>query len=67
MSANNFILIDRKTLTVTLRDADSETILEKIGKAKTLEEAIDIAQEYQETEIVEYGIHFTRKKKEKKK
>jgi len=62
MSANNFILIDRESLAVTLRDADGGTLIEKIGKAKTLEEAIDIAQEYLETEIVEYGIHFTSKK-----
>ena len=63
MSANNFILIDRKSLEVSLRDADTNAILVKIGKAKTLEEAIDLAQEYQEREIVEYGIHFTGKSK----
>jgi hypothetical protein len=61
MSANNFILIDRKSLEVSLRDADTNALLVKIGKAKTLEEAIDLAQEYQEREIVEYGIHFTGK------
>ena len=65
MSANNFILIDRKSLEVSLRDADTNAILVKIGKAKTLEEAIDLAQEYQEREIVEYGIHFTGKSEQK--
>jgi len=63
MSANNFILIDRKSLEVSLRDADTNALLVKIGKAKTLEEATDLAQEYQEREIVEYGIHFTGKSK----
>ena len=63
MSANNFILIDRKSLEVSLRDADTNALLVKIGKAKTLEEAIDLAQEYQKREIVEYGIHFTGKSK----
>lgn len=65
MSANNFILINRKSFEVSLRDADTNALLEKIGKAKTLEEAIDMAQEYQEIEIVEYGIHFTGKNKQK--
>jgi len=35
MSANNFILIDRNNFTVTMRDADTGAVLEKIGKAKT--------------------------------
>jgi hypothetical protein len=63
MSANNFILINRKSLEVSLRDVDTNALLVKIGKAKTLEEAIDLAQEYQKREIVEYGIHFTGKSK----
>lgn len=63
MSANNFIQIDRNSFEVSLRDADTNALLEKIGKAKTLEEAIDMAEEYQEKEIVEYGIHFTGKSK----
>ncbi len=45
-----------------MRDADTEVVLEKIGKAKNLEQAIDLAQEYEESQIVEYGIHFTEKK-----
>lgn len=44
-----------------MRDADSGAILEKIGKAKNLDQAIDMAQEYEESEIVEYGISFTKK------
>lgn len=61
MSANNYILINRKSFDVSLRDADSGDVLSKIAKGKTLDNAIDIAMEYQETEIVEYGIQFTKK------
>lgn len=41
--------------------ADNEFFKEDaslIGKGKTLEEAIKIAEEFQEENIVEYGIHF---------
>lgn len=65
MSANNFILINRDSLEVSVRDAETGSILEKLGKTKTLEKAIDLAQEYQEKEIVEYGIQFTEKKNAK--
>lgn len=61
MSANNYILIDRKNLQVSIRDAETGAILSKIAKGKTLDNAIDIAMEYQETEIVEYGIQFSKK------
>lgn len=57
MSANNMIIIDKKTFVV--KDVDSETghgFL--VGKAKNLEEAIDIAEKQIETEGVEYGIRF---------
>lgn len=63
MSANNFIQIDRKNFIVSLRDADTNALLVKIGKAKSLEEAIDMVQAYEEKEIVEYGIHFIKKQK----
>ncbi len=63
MSANNYILINRKSFDVSLRDADTGGLLSKIKKAKDFSEAIDIAQEYQENEIVEYGIQFTKKNK----
>lgn len=65
MSANNFILIDRNNLEVSVRDAEAGVVLEKIGQAKTLEQAITLAQAYQQKEIVEYGIQFTELKKRK--
>lgn len=61
MSANNFILVNRKTFEVTMRNADTGTVLIKIGKTKTLDEAVDLAENYLEKEIVEYGIRFTKK------
>jgi hypothetical protein len=42
-----------------MRDADTGCVLEKIGKAKNLNEAINLAQDCQQKEIVEYGINFT--------
>lgn len=62
MSANNYILINRKNFQVSVRDADTDGVLSKIGKGNTLDQAIDIAQRYQNSEIVEYGIQFTGKK-----
>lgn len=59
MSANNYILIDRKNFEITERDADTGSVLRKIGKVKTLKEAIDLAQEHQD--LVEYGISFVGK------
>lgn len=61
MSANNFILVNRKTLEVTMHDMDTGSLITKIGKAKTLDEAVDLAENCQQKEIVEYGIHFTKK------
>lgn len=58
MSANNYILVDRDKLKVSMRDADSGVAMGKILKAKSLEEAIDIAQSIQDGSIVEYGIIF---------
>jgi hypothetical protein len=60
MSANNYILINRKNFDVSLRDADTEDLLSVIGKAKNIDTAIDMAIKYQETKIVEYGIYFTK-------
>lgn len=57
MSANNYIKIDRRDYTVS--DCDLEnTDGRKIGQGKNLEDAIDIAKEYQKENIVEYGIQF---------
>ena len=58
MSANNFLLINRKTFEVTMRDAEQGDVLMKIGKGKNIDEAIDLAMKCQHEEIVEYGIHF---------
>lgn len=57
MSANNYILINRKNFAVSIRNADTGKLEEKIGKGKNLEGAIDTAQGYQT--LVEYGINFT--------
>ena len=59
MSANNEIIIIRTKKNKWLvfdRDVDTESKYEDIGKADTLEEAVDIANEYWEKNIVEYGL-----------
>lgn len=66
MSANNLIKIDRRNFAVSDCDADTGYGA-KIGRGKTLEGAIDLAQEYQEQNIVEYGIRFTGRKQGKPK
>lgn len=58
MSANNFLLINRKTFEVTMRDAENNYILMEVGKGKDINEAIDIAQKCLREEIIEYGINF---------
>jgi len=65
MSANNFILINRKTFEVKMCDADTGNGY-LIGKGKDLESAADIAQDEidklnQEGFDVEYGIRFEEK------
>lgn len=62
MSANNYILINRTNLEVTLRDADTGKMLKTVGKAESLNDAIDTAQQLQQSEPIEYGIQFTDKK-----
>lgn len=57
MSANNYLKIDRKKFVVSDCDAESG-YGRKIGQGENLEDAIDIAQKYQEENIVEYGINF---------
>jgi len=57
MSANNMITINKRTYVV--KNVDAETGMGSIvGKGKSLEEAIDIAEKEMEEEEVEYGIHF---------
>lgn len=60
MSANNLITIHKKTFVV--KDVDAETGYGSIvGKAKNLEEAIEIAEKRMQEGYVEYGIHFVEK------
>lgn len=60
MSSNDFIAISKKDFKVFHGDADcgfSEADL--IGQGKNLEEAIEIAEKFNEEGIgVEYGIQF---------
>lgn len=66
MSANNLVLIKQFTEEPYYRVSErcaEETVIEddcydNVGVANTLEEAVNIAEEYQRDEIVEYGIHF---------
>ena len=57
MSANNMITINKRTFEVKEIDADTETG-RAVGKGKTLEEAIEIADREIKKEYIEYGIHF---------
>lgn len=59
MSANNYILIDRKTFNVSMKDIETGTILQIYKKCKSLDEAIDTAME--NVDETEYGIYFTNK------
>ncbi len=71
MSANNYLLVRKETrpsgdkpegeTIYTVQDCDMESeraVGFKVGEAPTLEGAIEIAQKYQQEEIVEYGLHF---------
>lgn len=60
MSANNYILIKWKKTRyeISHRDADTNHALEKLGKAGTLEEAVKIANDFNEKTTVEYGLHI---------
>ena len=58
MSANNFIQINRNNFSVTARDADTNSVIEKVGKGNNLGSAIDLAEKYYQDNIVEYGICF---------
>lgn len=60
MSANDIIFIDKKTFKVYYQGcADNEDYGKCVGKGKTLEEAIEIAENYLgDNYIPEYGINF---------
>lgn len=58
MSANNYLLINRRTFKVFKGCADCENTKTQIGQGKNLEEAIDIADYYTQIHEVEYGINF---------
>ena len=64
MSADNYLLIHKKTFEVFDGCASNNNIW-LIGKGKNLEDAIEIAQKFEEDMIkdggppLEYGIHFT--------
>lgn len=54
------ITINKKTFVV--KDVDAETGYGNVlGKGKSLEDAIEIAERTMENEEVEYGIHFVKK------
>lgn len=57
MSANNLIVINKKTFVVKVEDVESG-YGSVVGKGENLEAAIEIAEQYMAKEIVEYGIHF---------
>jgi hypothetical protein len=62
MSANNSIYINKNTFRVYEHGChDNDFIAEEeylIGQGKSLEEAIEIAEEFEKENMVEYGIHF---------
>ena len=58
MSANNFLEINKKTFKVRHLDADTNDGSD-LGEGESLEEAIEIAEEYLKENEVEYGIWFT--------
>ena len=60
MSANNMITINKKNFVVMNVDAETGYGSE-VGKGKSLEEAIEIAEKSMEEEEVEYGTHFVKK------
>lgn len=56
MSANNIIILNLKTLTVTHKDIEHTDCCYEEKECKTLAEAIDKAYEIQEKESPEYGV-----------
>jgi len=62
MSANNGLFINKKTFAVYEHGCMDNGFLEKeasfIGRGKNVAEAVQIAEDYMNEEIVEYGVNF---------
>ena len=58
MSADNYLLIKKKSFEVWLMCASTNTGY-KIGKGKDFIKACEIAEKYEKENLVEYGIHFS--------
>ena len=58
MSANNYLVIRgvKGGYEVWMRDADTGHFLGQPRKAKTLKQALQVAQEWMSEELIEYGI-----------
>ena len=55
MSSNNILILNRKKLTLTHKDAEDDGYYEKV-KCKTLKELLDKALEMQMEHNPEYGV-----------
>ncbi len=62
MSANNYILINQDSFEVSVCNADTGNSYGKPRKARNLENAIEIAQQFEKESPIEYGIAFTKSK-----
>ena len=62
MSANNAIFINTKTFKVYEHCCMDNDFKENeaffVGEGKDSEDAVKISEDYQQTNIVEYGTHF---------
>lgn len=61
MSANNILIIRKKDNKWEIRDTDVEAGMQgyTVDRTNTLEDAIDIANEYMKENEVEYGLRIT--------
>jgi hypothetical protein len=66
MSANNGIFINLNNFKVYEHGCMDNNFIEEeaffIGEGKDLEDAVKLAMDYQQTNEVEYGIHFYKEK-----
>lgn len=56
MNIDNWITIDKKTFEVLEFTGYGIKPITKIGKGKSIEEAIDIAEKYKRENLIEYDI-----------